>query len=56
MEVKEQNAEQHQHRSSQGVEEELDGRVKLARSAPDADQQIHWDQHGFPENEEEEEI
>jgi hypothetical protein len=56
MEVKKQNAEQHQHRASQCVEEELDRRVEFARAAPDADQEVHRDQHGFPENEEEEEI
>ena len=56
MEIEEQDAQQHQHRASQGVEEKLDRGVKLARAAPDADQQVHRDQHGFPENEEEEEI
>ncbi len=56
MEVQEQDAQQHQHRAEQRVQEELDRRVELARAAPDADQQVHRDQHGFPENEEEEEI
>ena len=56
MEIEEQDAQQHQHGAEQRVEEELDGRVKFARAAPDADQQIHRDQHRFPENEEEEEI
>ena len=56
MEVQEQDAEQHQHRTSQRVEEELDGGVELARAAPDADQQVHRDQHRFPEHEEQEEI
>ncbi len=56
VEVQEQNAQQHQHRAGQRVQEELDRGVKLARPAPDADQQIHRHQHRFPENEEEEEI
>src|ERR1700730_5993154 len=56
VEVEEQNREQHQHGADQGVEEELDGGVKFPRAAPDADQQVHGDQHGFPENEEQEEI
>jgi len=56
MEVEEQDAEQHQHGAQQGIEEELDGGIKLARPAPDADQQVHGHEHGFPENEEEEEI
>ena len=56
MEVEEQDAQQHQHRAGQRVEEELDGGVEFARASPDADQQVHRDEHGFPENEEEEEI
>src|SRR6266478_1340912 len=35
-EVEGQDRQQHQHRSGQGVEEELDGRVELPRLAPDA--------------------
>ena len=56
VEVEEQDAQQHQHRASQRVEEELDGGVEFARAAPDADQQVHGHEHRFPENEEEEEI
>ncbi len=56
VEVEEQNAQQHQHRAGQGVEEEFDRGVEFARAAPDADQQVHRHQHGFPENKEEEEI
>ena len=39
-----------------GVDEELEGRVDLARAAPDADEQGHGDQHRFPEDEEEDEV
>ncbi len=56
MEIQEQNAQKHQNRAEQRVQEELDGRIKFARSAPDADQQIHRNQHRFPENKEQEEI
>ena len=54
--VEEQHAQQHQHGAEQGVEEELDGGVEPARAAPDSDQQIHRHQHGFPEDEEQEEV
>ena len=56
MEVQEQNAQQHQHGAQQGIEKKLDCGVEPARTAPDADQQVHGYQHGFPENEEQEEI
>ena len=56
MEIEEQDTQQHQHGAGQRVEEELDRGVKFARAAPDADQQVHRNQHGFPEDEEEEEI
>jgi hypothetical protein len=56
VEIEEQDAEQHQHRASQGVEEELDGGVEFARTSPDADEQVHRDKHGFPEDEEEKEV
>ena len=55
-EVQEEHAQQHEHGAQQGVEEELDGRVKPARAAPDSDQQIHRHQHGFPEDKEQEEV
>ena len=56
IEIQEQHGKQHQHGADQRVEEELDGGVKFSRAAPDADQQVHGDQHGFPEHKEEEEI
>ena len=54
--VEEQHREQHQHRAEQRIKEKLDRGIKLARAAPDADQQIHRNQHRFPENEEQKEI
>src|SRR6202521_3887563 len=56
MEIQEQDAKQHQHRAKQRVEKELDRRIEFARTAPDANQQIHRHQHRFPENEEKEKI
>ena len=56
VEIEEQNAQQHQNRAKQCVEEKLDRRVKLPRTTPDANQQVHGHQHGFPENKKEEEI
>ena len=55
-EVEGDDREQHEDRADQGVEEELDGRVQLARAAPDADQEVHRDEHHFPEDVEEEEV
>ena len=51
-----QDTQEHQDRSGQGVKEELDGGIQPARSTPDADKEVHGDQHHFPEHIEEEEI
>jgi hypothetical protein len=56
LEVERQDAQQHQHRTGQRIEEELDGRVQLSRAAPDADDEVHGHQHQFPEDVEQEEI
>src|SRR3712207_8641995 len=37
-----------------GVQEELDGGVLAPRAAPDADEEVHRQQHHLPEDEEEE--
>ena len=42
--------DQHEHRTEEGVEEELDGGVDAVRSAPDTDNQEHRYQHRFPED------
>ena len=54
--IKKQNRKQHQHRAEQCIEKKLDRGVELARPTPDSDQQVHGNQHGFPEDEEQEEI
>ena len=51
-----QDGQQHQDRASHRVEEELDRRINAARSAPDADQEVHRHQGEFPEDVEQEQI
>ena len=47
---------QHQQASRHGIEHELNCGIDAARSAPDADQKIHGDQHHFPEHVEKKKI
>ena len=54
--VQPQHRQQDQDRAQQGVQEELDRGVFAPRAAPDADQEIHRQQHHFPEDVEQEEI
>ena len=54
--IEHQNSEQHQDRADQGIDHELDRRVAAPRAAPDRDDEVHRDQHGFPEDKEEQEI
>ena len=42
--------DQHEHRAEEGIEEELHRRVDTARTAPDADDDEHRDQHAFEEH------
>ena len=55
-EIKRENGDQHESAAEQRVEKELDRGVFAARPAPDADQEVHRQQHHFPENEEQEKI
>ena len=55
-EVERQDGHQHEQRARQGVEDELDRRVDAVAAAPDPDDEVHRDQHGLPEDVEEEEI
>ena len=43
VEIQEQDAQQHQHRAEQRVQEKLYCGIKLARTTPDADEQVHGD-------------
>src|SRR3990170_4808935 len=47
---------QHQHRTEKGIKEKLDGGVNAVRPAPQADDEEHRYQHGFPENIEEDAV
>ena len=48
--------QQHEDGARKRVEEELDGRVLLARTTPDADEEVHRQQHHFPEDVEQEHV
>ena len=47
---------QPEQRTSEGVEEELGGSVAALIAAPDPDHEVHRDEHGFPEQVEEEQV
>jgi hypothetical protein len=55
-EVQPDHDQQQQHRACKRVEEKLDGGVFATRTAPDADKEIHRQQHHFPEHVEEEHV
>ena len=50
------DGKQHQNGTSHRVEEELDGGIDAARSAPDADQEVHRHEGEFPEDVEQEQV
>ena len=57
VEVEDQNGHQHQQGAEHGEQEELDGRIDPAgRVAPNPDEQVHGDEHHFPEDVEQEEV
>src|SRR3954447_771200 len=56
LEIEDQHGDQHEHAAKHGVEKEFDGGILPPGSAPDADQEVHRQQHQFPENIEEEKI
>src|SRR4029077_6970815 len=47
---------EHQNRAEHGVNNEFDRGVDAAFVPPDSDQEVHGDEHGFPEKEEEKKI
>ena len=55
-EIQHQDRQQHQDAAQQRVQEELDRRVLPPRPAPDADEEIHRQQHHLPEHVEQEEV
>src|SRR5258708_32765127 len=56
VEVKREDGQEHDDGTGQCVEEEFDGGIEAAVATPDGDEEIHGDEHHFPENVEEEEI
>src|SRR5206468_11816704 len=44
-EVKRQHGDENEHAAQQGIQEELDGGIFAARSAPDADEEIRSEEH-----------
>src|SRR5216683_5626947 len=50
------DAHEHEDGAGHGVEHEFDGSVDAALVSPDADEEVHGNQHHFPEEEEEEEV
>src|SRR5579864_4608011 len=51
-----QNSDQHQNRAKHCVQNEFYGGVYFAIVPPNSDQEIHRNQHHFPENEKQEKI
>ena len=54
--IEPQDADEHENRTGHGVEHEFDGGVNAALVPPNADEEVHRDEHHFPEEEEEEEV
>src|SRR5262249_26933340 len=54
--VKRQDAKQHQNGAEKRIQEKLDGRVKFSRPSPNSDQEVHGDEHHFPEDVEQNKI
>jgi hypothetical protein len=50
------DADQHEQAAGQGVDEELDRRVHPPLAAEGADQEVGRDQHGLPEDVEQEQV
>ncbi len=47
---------QHQQAAHHGEQDKFDRGIDLAVSSPDTDQEVHRDQHGFPEHVKEEQV
>ena len=54
--VEDQDADQHEQAAEHGEQDELHGGVDPAAAAPDADEEVHGDEHGLPEHVEEEQV
>ena len=56
LDIQEDQRHQHQQRAEQCVEEKLESCVNLVGAAPDADDEVHRDQGGFKEHEEQQAV
>jgi hypothetical protein len=57
VEVEDQNGDEHEHAADHGIDEKFDGGVDPALGvAPDPDQQVHGNEHDFPEDVEKEKV
>ena len=54
--VHHQDGDEHEQRAEEGVNEELDGGIHPARTTPCPDEEIHRDEHDFPEHIEQEHV
>jgi len=50
------DGDEHEQAAHEGEQHELDRRVDLPRPAPDADDEVHRDEHGLPEHVEQDEV
>jgi hypothetical protein len=56
LEVQGDQGDQHEHGTGHGIDEELHGRVDLLFPPPDADDEVHGDEHDFPEDVEKKQV
>ncbi len=54
--VEDEDGDEHEEAAEHGEEDELHRRVDAAPAAPNADEEVHRDEHGFPEDVEEEQV
>ena len=54
--VHDEHAHEHEHRSDERVDEEFDRGVQPVLTSPDSDQEVHREEHDFPEDVEQEEV
>src|SRR4051812_30031524 len=56
LEVEEDQGDQHEQGTHHGIDEELDCCIDLVLTTPDADYEVHRNQHDFPEDVKEEKV
>src|SRR5712692_1034750 len=56
LEIEDQHGDQHEHAAEHGVQKEFDCGILTSRSTPDADEEVHGQQHQFPKDVKEEKI